>query len=118
MRLPNHQMIMEVMLYKEGIHEGEKLALIFDTVMNECKDNLSKQPQYDFGLRKIKHLITATGRLTRKYGDDLNDTDSMFNTLLTHLVPSMVPEDISTFEGMVKKHFPESKVHVSEEEIT
>jgi len=69
-------------------------------------------------MRKMKHIVRATGELTRKHGDDLNDTDSMYNVLITHLMPAMTAADVEIFMGMLKEHFPDSKSPVFEEDAT
>ena len=60
----------------------------------------------------MRHLVTATGALTRKYGDDLNDTDSMYNVLITHLVPALEAADVEIYMDILKEHFPDSKTPV------
>ena len=116
MYAPDYELIFEAMLYMEGIHGGLKLGQILATLMRDCKEKLSKQAVYDFGLRKSKAIVRAAGVLTRFFGDDLSDTDSLFNTCLTQLTPCMGKEDKEALQAMLQTLFPESKVHISEED--
>ena len=67
------------------------------------KDLWSKTP-----LRQLLAIIVATGDLTRKYGDDLDDTDSMFNIL--RKLAGIAEEDTVAYAAIVNKHFPEGKI--------
>jgi len=101
MYLPPFELIFEVMLYMEGIHGGLKLGKVLATLMQDCKEKLSKQAVYDFGMRKVKAIVKAAGVLTRFYGDDLSDADSLYNTCLTQMTPCMMKEDKEALTAML-----------------
>ena len=51
------------MLMAEGFVDAKMLAKKFVTLYMLCKDLLSKQLHYDWGLRALKTILTVAGRL-------------------------------------------------------
>jgi dynein heavy chain len=58
-------MICEIMLVAEGFIQSRDLAKKFTTLYALCKDLLSKQDHYDWGLRAIKAVLVVAGALKR-----------------------------------------------------
>lgn len=63
MVVPDLELICEIMLVAEGFLEAKTLARKFITLYNLCKELLSKQDHYDWGLRAIKSLLVVAGSL-------------------------------------------------------
>jgi len=106
---PPYGLINEAHLYFEGIHEGEKLGATLVAIAEECNEKLSNKDLWSkTPLRQLKAIVVATGALTRKYGDDLDDTASMFNIL--RKLAGIAEEDTVIYAAIVNKHFPDSKV--------
>ena len=63
MVVPDFELICEIMLVTEGFQNARVLARKFITLYSLCKELLSKQDHYDWGLRAIKSLLVVAGSL-------------------------------------------------------
>jgi dynein heavy chain 2 len=76
MSVPDNDLIAEVLLASEGFAAARTLAGKLVALFNLCREGLSRQQHYDWGLRALKTCLGAAGRLLRqvswqifKYGD-------------------------------------------------
>ena len=58
-------LIAEIMLVAEGFIDARILSRKFLSLYTLCKDLLSKQDHYDWGLRAIKSVLVVAGALKR-----------------------------------------------------
>ena len=65
MVVPDLGLICEIMLVAEGFLEARMLSRKFITLYTLCKELLSKQDHYDWGLRAIKSVLVVAGALKR-----------------------------------------------------
>lgn len=63
MVVPDFELISEIMLVAEGFQEARLLARKFITLYTLCRELLSKQDHYDWGLRAIKSVLVVAGAL-------------------------------------------------------
>lgn len=63
MVVPDFELISEIMLVAEGFQNARLLARKFITLYTLCKELLSKQDHYDWGLRAIKSVLVVAGSL-------------------------------------------------------
>jgi len=63
MVVPDFELICEIMLVAEGFQEARVLARKFITLYSLCRELLSKQDHYDWGLRAIKSVLVVAGSL-------------------------------------------------------
>ena len=85
MVVPDFELIAEIMLVAEGFLEARLLARKFLTLYSLCKELLSKQDHYDWGLRAIKSVLVVAGSLKRSDPDRPEDQvhkDSFSNLIL------------------------------------
>ena len=80
MVVPDFELIAEIMLVAEGFLNARILAKKFLTLYTLCKDLLSKQDHYDWGLRAIKSVLVVAGTLKR--GDRGRPEDQVKNYLV------------------------------------
>jgi dynein heavy chain 1 len=63
---PDKELIAQVMLYSQGYKTAEQLAGKIVSLFDLCKDQLSSQPHYDFGLRALKSVLISSGNMKRE----------------------------------------------------
>ena len=63
MVVPDIELICEIMLVSEGFVDSRLLARKFITLYTLCKELLSKQDHYDWGLRAVKSVLVVAGSL-------------------------------------------------------
>lgn len=63
MVVPDFELICEIMLVAEGFQDARLLARKFITLYTLCRELLSKQDHYDWGLRAIKSVLVVAGSL-------------------------------------------------------
>ncbi|XP_051731342.1 dynein axonemal heavy chain 9-like isoform X1 [Ctenopharyngodon idella] len=105
MVVPDFELICEIMLVAEGFIEARLLARKFITLYQLCKELLSKQDHYDWGLRAIKSVLVVAGSLKR--GDPHRPEDQVLMRALRDFnVPKIVTDDMPVFMGLIGDLFP------------
>lgn len=105
MVVPDFELICEIMLVAEGFQEARLLARKFITLYTLCKELLSKQDHYDWGLRAIKSVLVVAGSLKR--GDRLRPEDQVLMRALRDFnIPKIVTDDVPVFMGLIGDLFP------------
>ncbi|XP_060795606.1 dynein axonemal heavy chain 9-like [Neoarius graeffei] len=105
MVVPDFELICEIMLVAEGFIEARVLARKFITLYQLCKELLSKQDHYDWGLRAIKSVLVVAGSLKR--GDPERPEDQVLMRALRDFnVPKIVTDDMPVFMGLIGDLFP------------
>lgn len=105
MVVPDFALICEIMLVAEGFLEARVLATKFITLYTLCKELLSKQDHYDWGLRAIKSVLVVAGSLKR--GDRLRPEDQVLMRALRDFnIPKIVTDDVPVFMGLIGDLFP------------
>uniref|UniRef100_A0A8C5D1B4 Dynein heavy chain 9, axonemal n=1 Tax=Gadus morhua TaxID=8049 RepID=A0A8C5D1B4_GADMO len=105
MVVPDFELICEIMLVAEGFLEARVLARKFITLYTLCKELLSKQDHYDWGLRAIKSVLVVAGALKR--GDPGRPEDQVLMRALRDFnIPKIVTDDMPVFMGLIGDLFP------------
>ncbi|XP_006898632.1 PREDICTED: LOW QUALITY PROTEIN: dynein heavy chain 9, axonemal [Elephantulus edwardii] len=105
MVVPDFELICEIMLVAEGFIEARLLARKFITLYQLCKELLSKQDHYDWGLRAIKSVLVVAGSLKR--GDpDRPEDQVLMRSLRDFNIPKIVTDDMPVFLGLIGDLFP------------
>ncbi|XP_072167681.1 dynein beta chain, ciliary [Diadema setosum] len=105
MVVPDFELICEIMLVAEGFLEARLLARKFITLYTLCKELLSKQDHYDWGLRAIKSVLVVAGSLKR--GDPQRPEDQVLMRALRDFnIPKIVTDDLPVFMGLIGDLFP------------
>uniref|UniRef100_A0A8C3LJW7 Dynein axonemal heavy chain 9 n=1 Tax=Chrysolophus pictus TaxID=9089 RepID=A0A8C3LJW7_CHRPC len=105
MVVPDFELICEIMLVAEGFIEARALARKFITLYQLCKELLSKQDHYDWGLRAIKSVLVVAGSLKR---DDPGRPEDqvLMRSLRDFNIPKIVTDDVPVFMGLIGDLFP------------
>ncbi|XP_070067151.1 dynein beta chain, ciliary [Drosophila virilis] len=105
MVVPDFALISEIMLVAEGFQEARLLARKFITLYTLCRELLSKQDHYDWGLRAIKSVLVVAGALRR---DDRQRPEDqvLMRALRDFNIPKIVTDDLPVFMGLIGDLFP------------
>ncbi|NXF34737.1 DYH17 protein, partial [Nyctibius bracteatus] len=105
MVVPDFELICEIMLVAEGFIDAKLLARKFITLYTLCKELLSKQDHYDWGLRAVKSVLVVAGSLKR--GDPSRAEDQVLMRALRDFnIPKIVTDDLPVFMGLIGDLFP------------
>ncbi|KAH9247140.1 hypothetical protein BASA81_015283 [Batrachochytrium salamandrivorans] len=63
---PNNELISEVILLSEGFHLGRELGRKVVSIFSLCKQFLTAQQHYDWGLRPLKAVLSLAGSLLQE----------------------------------------------------
>ncbi|XP_049439851.1 dynein axonemal heavy chain 11 [Epinephelus fuscoguttatus] len=109
MVVPDTELICEIMLVAEGFRGAKLLARKFITLYSLCKELLSKQDHYDWGLRAVKSVLVVAGALRRR--DKTRPEDQVLMRALRDFnMPKIVTEDVTIFLGLLGDLFPRLEV--------
>ncbi|NWV12184.1 DYH9 protein, partial [Ptilonorhynchus violaceus] len=105
MVVPDFELICEIMLVAEGFLEARALARKFITLYQLCKELLSKQDHYDWGLRAIKSVLVVAGSLKRA-DPERPEEQVLMRSLRDFNIPKIVTDDVPVFLGLIGDLFP------------
>ena len=108
--VPDLELICENMLMAEGFIDAKKLARKFTVLYALCKDLLSKQLHYDWGLRAIKSVLVVAGGFKRAE-PNLAEDALLMRALRDFNIPKIVEEDSQIFHGLIGDLFPGTRVN-------
>uniref|UniRef100_A0A4X2K4X9 AAA+ ATPase domain-containing protein n=1 Tax=Vombatus ursinus TaxID=29139 RepID=A0A4X2K4X9_VOMUR len=102
---PDIELICEILLVAEGFVDARLLARKFITLYTLCRELLSKQDHYDWGLRAVKSVLVVAGSLKR--GDKNRPEDQVLMRALRDFnLPKIVTDDVPVFMGLISDLFP------------
>lgn len=97
------------MLVAEGFQEARILSRKFITLYTLCRELLSKQNHYDWGLRAIKSVLVVAGNL-RRTDKERPEVEVLMRALRDFNVPKIVTDDMNVFMDLIGDLFPELNV--------
>jgi dynein heavy chain len=120
MVVPDLVFICENMLMSEGFVVARALAQKFVCLYMLCRELLSKQMHYDWGLRAVKSLLRQAGKLKR--GDpDMDEYPILMRALRDFNTPKITTDDMPIFLRLIMDLFPgivaETKFDVDFEKV-
>ena len=115
MAAPDFVPIAEVNLFAEGFQSASKLGLgrKFVSLFTYCRDVLSKQANYDWGLRAMHSVFQRAGSALRECPDK-DEEVLLAQTLYASKVSTLVARDVPSFLSLLSACFPS----VSKEQLS
>eukprot|EP00742_Colponemidia_sp_Colp-10_P004139 GILJ01004417.1.p1 GENE.GILJ01004417.1~~GILJ01004417.1.p1 ORF type:complete len:2854 (+),score=646.67 GILJ01004417.1:919-8562(+) len=105
MVVPDLVLICENMLMAEGFVRARMLAKKFVTLYGLCKELLSKQMHYDWGLRAVKSVLRVAGMLKRA-DPNIDEDPILMRALRDFNKPKIVADDRPIFFRLIEDLFP------------
>jgi dynein heavy chain 2 len=120
MSAPDNQLITETILFSEGFENASVLATQVITVFRLCKQLLSPQQHYDWGLRALKAVLRLGGVLVHTYLKDkltndikhtpeevmANECEIVIKSLRVNTLSKLTFDDVKLFNGLINDVFP------------
>ena len=105
MCVPDLTFICENMLLSEGFLQSRQLARKFVCLYSLCRELLSPQMHYDWGLRAVKSLLRQAGTLKRA-DPNMDEYSILMRALRDFNTPKIVTEDLPIFLRLISDLFP------------
>lgn len=105
MIVPDLRFICENMLMSEGFIKARPLANKFVQLYSLCRELLSKQMHYDWGLRAVKSLLRQAGALKRMEPES-DENPVLCRALRDFNTPKITTLDMPIFLRLIKDLFP------------
>uniref|UniRef100_A0A8D2LWB2 AAA+ ATPase domain-containing protein n=1 Tax=Varanus komodoensis TaxID=61221 RepID=A0A8D2LWB2_VARKO len=105
MVIPDFELICEIMLVAEGFVNARLLSRKFICLYTCCRELLSQQDHYDWGLRAIKSVLVVAGSLKREDQSQPED-QVLMRALRDFNLPKVVTNDVPIFLGLINDLFP------------
>lgn len=102
---PDIVKICENMLMAEGFTQAKELSKKFMTLYDLCKNLLSTQTHYDWGLRAVKSVLRQAGMLKRA-DPDIPEDFILMRALRDFNKPKIIFDDKPIFQGLIDDLFP------------
>jgi dynein heavy chain len=106
MMVPDFNAICKITLMSEGFKQNETLAKKVVTIYELMLKQLSKADHYDFGMRAIKSVLRASGRIKREC-PELDETTVMIKAIRDMNLPKFIAEDVILFDNLFMDLFPD-----------
>ncbi|XP_061923239.1 dynein cytoplasmic 2 heavy chain 1 isoform X1 [Entelurus aequoreus] len=110
MSKPDNDLIAEVILYSEGFKEGEMLGGKLVAIFNLSRELLTPQQHYDWGLRALKTVLKACGRLLQQQRrshdkDKIQESNLVVQALRLNTMSKLTFADSSRFDALLRDVF-------------
>ncbi|KAJ3344816.1 Cytoplasmic dynein 2 heavy chain 1 [Entophlyctis luteolus] len=112
---PDNELIAEVILFSEGFKLGKELGTKVVSVFSLCKQLLSHQQHYDWGLRPLKTVLSHAGKLLHdeKKAEEVGrqrEALIVVKALRVNTLSKLTIQDCQQFNNLINDVFPEVKI--------
>ena len=112
MSVPDNDLIAEILLFAEGFKYAKELSQKVVSLFSLCKQLLSYQQHYDWGLRALKTVLTVGGNLIQEEKkkkttiDDKLEAMLLIKAIRINTLSKLTFADSNKFLGLLGDMFP------------
>ncbi|KAL9646809.1 hypothetical protein ABK040_013671 [Willaertia magna] len=112
MSAPDNELIAEVILLSEGFENAKYLGKKLVSIFQLCKQLLSPQQHYDWGLRSLKTVLSIGGsqiRVSKKNDAKISkelEAQIVIKAMRANTLSKLTHKDAILFNGIIKDVFP------------
>nr|XP_023648221.1 cytoplasmic dynein 2 heavy chain 1 isoform X1 [Paramormyrops kingsleyae]XP_023648222.1 cytoplasmic dynein 2 heavy chain 1 isoform X1 [Paramormyrops kingsleyae] len=111
MTRPDNELIAEVILHSEGFRDGRALGRKLAAIFTLCRELLTPQQHYDWGLRALKTVLRGSGNLLQQYrrsrpGEQVKESHVVVQALRLNTLSKLTFADSVRFDALVRDVFP------------
>ena len=112
MSVPDNLQIAQTLLYAEGFKNGDILAKKVTTLFTLCKQGLSNQQHYDWGLRALKTILTVASQQIQNYLNEgkvasyEEEMQILIKAIRINVLSKLTFDDATIFNLLIRDVFP------------
>lgn len=111
MTQPDRELIGQVILYSQGFTSAESLSSKIIPLLRLCKEQLSQQYHYDFGLRALKSILVSAGNMMRcrvvpETEIAVWEQSLIVQSIMQSVLPKLTSDDCILFLSIIEDIFP------------
>ncbi|OAF65257.1 Dynein heavy chain, cytoplasmic, partial [Intoshia linei] len=114
MNHPDKKRINQVMLFTRGFKEAENISERIVMFFELCSEQLTNQKHYDFGLRSMKSVIVAAGKMKRQMSQSQEFEENNYQVILKSInqtvLPKLIVEDVKNLKEILSIVFAECEI--------
>ena len=112
MSVPDNLQIAQTLLYAEGFKNGDILSKKVTTLFTLCRQGLSYQQHYDWGLRALKTILTVASQQIQNYLNEgkvasyEEETSILIKAIRINVLSKLTFSDAQIFNLLIRDVFP------------
>jgi dynein heavy chain len=112
MMVPDYALIAEIRNFSFGFDKSRPLAEKLVATFKLSSEQLSSQSHYDYGMRAVNTVISASGLLKKQF-PDMDEDELLYRAVRDSNKPKFLKDDISLFQGIMGDVFSGTKEPVA-----